>query len=52
MIASDGAPLSARSTHTSWNPNAPSPSPSDFITASRAANRAASDGTGSLFGAT
>jgi ATP-dependent helicase HrpA len=31
--ASDGLPDSARSTHTSWKPNAPRPTPSDFITA-------------------
>ena len=37
-------PLSARSTSTSRKPNAPSPTPSAFITASLAANRAASDG--------
>ena len=51
VTTSHGAPARrARSTHTSWKPNAPRPSPSAFITASRAANRAASDGTGSAFG--
>ena len=44
--------IGSRSTHTSWKPNAPRPSPRAFITASRAAKRAASDGTGSTFGAT
>ena len=47
-----GTPDSARSTHTSWNPKAPSPRPNAFMTASRAANRAARDGTGSACGST
>src|SRR5438132_1503571 len=42
-----GAPPSVRTTSTSAKSNAPSPTDSDFITASLAANRAARPGTGS-----